>query len=103
MLGIIHRQSKQRTDADDNAENEIAQAAEEPRASFRLRDELGCVERAERTVAGERAFALDEPARHVTRDRLDDASNLVGFRQHRAAEAAVLHETVLPLVAAHLH
>ena len=57
---------------------------------------------AERRVVGKRALALDQPARHVAGDRVHHLRHFVGLRQHRAAVAGVLHETVLPLVAAHL-
>ena len=56
----------------------------------------------ERRVVGQRALALDQPARDIAGDRAHDFRHFVAFGQHGAAIAGVLHETVLPLVAAHL-
>ena len=54
-------------------------------------------------VLGQRPLALDDAGRDVMGDRLDDLGDLVGFRQHLAAEPRVLHETIAPLVARHRH
>ena len=56
----------------------------------------------ERRIVGQSALALDQPARDIARHRLHDVGQFVALRQHGAAVARVLHETVLPLVAAHL-
>ena len=48
-------------------------------------------------------LALDHAARDIIGDGLDDHGDLVGFGDHDAAEAGVLHEAVDALVAAHHH
>src|SRR5712675_2973298 len=53
-------------------------------------------------VGGERALALDDAAGDVAGHRLDDLVDFGRFGQYRAAVAAVLHEAVGALVAAHV-
>ncbi len=49
----------------------------------------------------QRALALDEAARHIAGDGLDDIRNLVRLGQHTPADAGVMQEAVHALVAAH--
>ena len=48
-------------------------------------------------------FALDHAAGDIIGDGIDDGRDVVGFGNHDAAEAGVLHEAVDPLVASHQH
>ena len=48
-------------------------------------------------------FALDHAARDIIGDGIDDRRDIVGFGDHDAAEARVLHEAIDALVAAHHH
>ena len=52
-------------------------------------------------VATMRMFALDHAARDIVGNGIDHHGHVVGFGEHDAAEAGVLHEAVDPLVASH--
>ncbi len=49
----------------------------------------------------QRMFALDHAARDVIRDGVNKRRGIVGFGDHDATKARVLHETIDPLVASH--
>ena len=48
-----------------------------------------------------RALALDQAARNISRHRLHDVCNVVRFREHMPAEAAVVKKAIASLVASH--
>ena len=48
-------------------------------------------------------LALDQAARDVVGDGINDRGDLVRFGEHRAAETGVLHQAVDTLVASHHH
>src|SRR5262249_17506756 len=58
---------------------------------------------AARRIVGQSALAFDHSACHVTGDCVYKRRHLIGFRKNCASISGVLHETVLTLVATHLH
>jgi len=54
------------------------------------------------SIVSKCAFALDQPTRDIALDGIRHRGHFIGFCKHRAAIARVLHEPILPLVAAHL-
>ena len=46
-------------------------------------------------------FALDHAARDIVGDGVDDRRDIMGFGDHDAAEAGILHEAIDALVAPH--
>ncbi len=51
----------------------------------------------------QRMLALDQPARDIIGDGIDDRGDVMRFGEHDAAETGVLHEAIDPLVASHQH
>src|SRR6185312_3428177 len=94
--GADEHQRNEADDADDQPEHEDADRV--PAAAAAL-DAQHALRHRTALVVGERALALDQPARDIARHRLADVADLVALGQHGAAVARVLHEAVLTLVA----
>jgi hypothetical protein len=94
-----HGERDEPDDAGKKPEEEHACGSQAPLAASVMQDRL---RDAAADVIGKRALTLDQPASNVTFDGIRHCGHFIGLREHRAAIARALHETILPLVAAHL-
>ena len=95
-----HGERDERRDAGNKPQGEHAYGAPAPLAASVIQDRL---RNTASGIVSKRALALDQPARDVTLDGIRHRGHFIGFREHRAAITRVLHETILSLVATHLH
>src|SRR4030088_2609791 len=90
--GCEQREAEQRYHADDESERE----GPEP-AAARLVDDGRRYHRR----GDQRTFTLDHATGDISDNGVDNGGDFVGFSNHDAAETAILHEAIDPLVAPH--